>query len=89
MNVLVGMSGIWINKDFAYLDDSPGVLVYDNGIKLQNIVEVMCLKILRLCVGDYVNDDFPRIERQCVFVNKINTCYWKGHILLHKNHIKI
>ena len=68
------MSGIWINKDHAHLAASPDGLVFDNDTKLQNVVEVKCLNILRLySVDDIINGDCPtcptaEIKRQCFFI---------------------
>ena len=46
-NVLVGLSGLWINRKYVHLGASPGGLIFKDG-QLEGILEVKCLKILRL-----------------------------------------
>ena len=45
MNVLVGFSGLWLNKKYVHLAASPDGLVFHDK-KFINVIEVKCLNIL-------------------------------------------
>lgn len=67
MNVLVGISGLWINKKYLHLAASPDGLIFSDG-NLANIVEVKCLNILRLySVMNVVKGECEKgqVNRQC------------------------
>lgn len=67
MNIPLGLSGLWINKKYVHLAASPDGLIFNDG-KLEGILEVKCLKILRLhSVADVINDECLAVEikRQC------------------------
>ena len=58
MQVLVELSGLWINKKYLRLAASPDRLVFPDDKYLLGIVEVKCLNILRLhSADDIINDD--------------------------------
>ena len=58
MQVVVGMSGLWINQKYLHLAASPDRLVFGDDKNLLSIVEVKCLNILRLhSVNDINNGD--------------------------------
>ena len=58
MQVLVELSGLWINKKYLHLAASPDRLVFPDDKYLLGIVEVKCLNILRLhSADDIINDD--------------------------------
>ena len=62
LNVLVGLSGLWINDKYLHLAASPDGLRFDNG-KLVSIVEVKCLNILRLnSVESVINGECLKSE---------------------------
>ena len=66
-------SGLWINKKYG--------LIFKDG-KLEGILEVKCLKILRLhSVADVINDEClaPEVKRQCFSVID-------GKLVLKKTH---
>ena len=65
MQVLVGLSRLWINKKYLHLATSP------DDKNLLSIVEVKCLNILRLhSVNDIINGDCQsaEVKRQCFVV---------------------
>ena len=67
LNVIAGLSRLWINKNYLHLIASPDGLIFHKG-KLINVTEVKCLNILRLhSVESIVNGDCPKAEvkRQC------------------------
>ena len=71
MNATVGLSGLWVNEKYTHLAVSPDGLIFNNG-QIEGVVEVKCLKILRLnTVTDIVNDMAnekilqPEVARQC------------------------
>ena len=58
MQVVVGMSGLWINQKYLHLAASPDRLVFGDDKNLLSIVEVKCLNVLRLhSVNDIINGD--------------------------------
>ena len=66
-NVLVGLSGLNINRKYVHLGASPDGLIFKDR-KLEGILEVKCLKILRLhSVADVINKECSPVEvkRQC------------------------
>ena len=81
-NILVGLSGLWINKKYIHLGASPDGLIFKDGM-LEGILEVKCLKILRLhSVADVINNECSSVEvkRQCFDVVD-------GKLLLKKKHM--
>ena len=71
MQVVVGMSGLWINQKYLHLAASPDILVFGDDKNLLSIVEVKCLNILRLhSVNDIINGDCQsaEVKRQCFAV---------------------
>ena len=66
-NVSIALSGLWINKKYTHLAASPDGLLLNDG-KLEGILEVKCLKILKLhSVSDILNGEClkPELKRQC------------------------
>ena len=81
-NILVGLSGLWINKKYIHLGASPDGLIIKDGI-LEGILEVKCLRILRLhSVADVINKECSsaEVKRQCFDV--VN-----DKLLLKKTHM--
>uniref|UniRef100_A0A7M5X4X3 YqaJ viral recombinase domain-containing protein n=1 Tax=Clytia hemisphaerica TaxID=252671 RepID=A0A7M5X4X3_9CNID len=81
-NASVTLSGLWINKKYAHLAASPDGLLINDG-KIQGILEVKCLKILKLhTVSDIVNEECPKAEvaRQCFKLSD-------GKLVLKKCHM--
>ena len=71
MQVLVGLSRLWINKKYLHLAASPDGLVFGDDKNLLNIVEVKYLNILRLhSLNDIINGDCQsaEVQRQCFVV---------------------
>ena len=70
--MLVGLSGLWINKKYLHLAASPNGLVFGgNDNNLLSIAEFKCLNILTLhSVNDIINGDCQsaEVKRQCFVV---------------------
>ena len=86
MNVAVGLSGLWINEKYSHLAASPDGLIFNDG-KVEGIVEVKCLKILRLhTINDILNDVAgencmkAELSRQCFRVSDDKLILKKSHM---------
>ena len=88
---LVGLSGLWINEKFPHLAASPDGLIFNDG-KLDGILEVKCLKILRLhSVTDLINKEYPagELNRQCLKVSGNNLIMKKSHMYYYQIQLQL
>ena len=92
MQVLVGLSGLWINKKYLHLAASPDGLVFGDDKNLLSIVEVKCLNILRLhSVNDIINADCQsaEVKRQCFVVEDKKLVLKRTHLYLYQIQLQL
>ena len=78
INVPVTASGLWVNKHYVHLGASPDGLIMDSNDVVFGIVEVKCLKALRIqTVEEWIKSGIPSYA--CVSVIG-------GKLSLKKNH---
>ena len=92
MQVLVGLSGLWINKGYFYLAASPDALVFGDDKNLLIIVKVKCLNILRLhSVNDINNGDCQsaEVKRQCFVVEDTKLVLKRTHSYFYQIQLQL
>ena len=92
MQVLVGLSGLWINKVYFYLAASPDALVFGDDKNLLSIVKVKCLNILRLhSVNDINNGDCQsaEVKQQCFVVEDTKLVLKRTHSYFYQIQLQL
>ena len=92
MQVLVGLSGLWINKKYLHLAASLDGFVFGDDKNLLSIVEVKCLNILRLhSVNDIINGDCQsaEVKQQCFVVEDTKLVLKRTHSYFYQIQLQL
>lgn len=90
--VSVARSGLWINKKYVHLAASPDGLIFDSCSNLVSIVEIKCLKILKLhSVEDVLLNNCPRneLKRQCFDVKGAKLVLKRSHSYFYQVQLQL